>query len=69
MGRSDSINMDRPWSFHLPKGILFVIVEGLLITTAIVIGHAVRQASAFAQVSHWQRSVVHGMHCPCAMTC
>ena len=46
--------MDRPWSFHLPKGILFVIVEGLLITTAVVTGRGVRQASAYAQVCAWQ---------------
>ena len=43
--------MDRPWSFHLPKGILFVIVEGLLIATAVVTGHGVHKASAFAKVS------------------
>ncbi len=50
MSRSDSINMDRPWTFHLPKGILWVVVEGLLLTIAILVGHDVRKASAFAKV-------------------
>ena len=51
VGRSDAINMDRPWTFHLPKGIHWAIVEGLLVTIAVLVGRDVSKASAFAEVN------------------